>query len=92
MREKDRRCHARVTPVPCHAHDVGAPRVRQRLSFSRMLLLQKAKTRSFVLFLAEMAVDGCWPRQLHSLGRHDQRARSSELMAASALIEKNIFK
>jgi hypothetical protein len=46
IRSKDWRCRARVTPArsPWRAHVACIPRLRQRQSFSRMLLSQKSKT------------------------------------------------
>ena len=46
IRSKDWRCRARVTPArsPWRAHVTCIPRLRQRKSFSRMLLSQKSKT------------------------------------------------
>ncbi len=47
IRSKDWRCRARVTPArsPWRAHVACIPRLRQRQSFSRMLVSQKSKTR-----------------------------------------------
>ena len=46
IREKDWRYRARVSPArsPWRAHVTCVPRLRQRQSFSRMLLSQKSKT------------------------------------------------